>query len=81
MNKVEFLEVFDVAAELNSECVFVEIMAVDVEEVIVIPKKSFGAKKQFYKNAYNDELVHVMNEKVEILGYSHGDYTALRNHI
>lgn len=79
--KKQFIEMFDVAEELGTDCIFVEIVAVDSEEVIVIPRKSFKAKKEFYKGAYNDELVHVMNDKVKITGFSHGGYENLKNHI
>lgn len=79
--KDKFLKVFEIAEEVKSECVFVEVMAVDTREVIVIPRESFEAKKEFYNNAYSDELIHVMNEKVKITGFSHGKHTDLGNHI
>lgn len=79
--KEQFIGMFDVAEQLESECIFVEIVAVDSREVIVLPKESFKAKKEFYKNAYNDDLVHVMNDKVRITAFSHGERSALCNHI
>lgn len=79
--KDKFISMFDVAQELESECVFVEINAVDAKEVIVLPRESFEFKKEFYRNAYNDDLIHVMNEKVRITGFSHGSAHDLRNHI
>lgn len=81
MNKNHFIEIFDIAIDVKSKCVFVEIVAVDAKEVIVIPNESFEAKREFYKNAYNDNLVHVMNEKVKIVGFSHGSPNDLGNHI
>lgn len=79
--KLQFIEMFDIALELETECIFVEINAVDAKEVIVLPRESFAFKKEFYQNAYNNDLVHVMNEKVRITAFSHGSVDELRNHI
>ena len=63
---------FTKAKETNSPFVFVVIVAEGVEEVIVIPQRSFEAKEEFYLNAYGDDLTHVMNKNVYIRGLSFG---------
>lgn len=73
MDKQDLVSVFSKAREDNSPFVFVGIDAEGVREVIVIPKYSFDAKEKFYLNAYNDELVHVMNSKVSICSLSYGE--------
>lgn len=79
--KEKLIELFKVADELNSEMIFIGIQAVDSEEVIVIPNKYFKTKLEFYKGAYNEDLVHVMNDKVKIISFSHGGKEELSNHI
>jgi hypothetical protein len=70
---------FAKARETNSPYVFVGLQAEGVSEVIVVPKKSFDAKEQFYMNAYSDNLTHVMNKNVVITGLSYGDSEQLTN--
>ncbi|MER2057251.1 MAG: hypothetical protein ABS902_06075 [Priestia megaterium] len=70
---------FAKARETNSPYVFVCIKAEGVSEVIVIPKKSFDAKEQFYMNAYSEDLTHVMNNNVMITGLSYGDADQIPN--
>lgn len=70
---------FDKAKESESPFVFVVINAEGTEEVIVVPSHSFEAKESFYNKAYNDELVHVMNSKVYIRGFSYGQAEELSN--
>ncbi|UTI41114.1 hypothetical protein [Niallia sp. RD1] len=70
---------FAKARETNSPYVFVGIKAEGVSEVIVIPKKSFDAKEQFYMNAYSEDLTHVMNNNVMITGLSYGDADQIPN--
>lgn len=79
MDKKELLEAFDKARETESPFVFVEITAEGTDEIIVIPRKSFDAKEQFYDKAYNDELRHVMNSEVYIRGVSYGTAAQLDN--
>lgn len=75
------IETFKKAKTTKSPYVFVIISADRVEEVIVIPEKSFDAKEAFYKGAYTDDLVHVMNKSVFIRGLSYGEATELSNFI
>lgn len=81
MNKADFINMFESAKEYKSTCVFVEITAEGIKEVIVIPRESFDDKQNFYSNAYDDELVHVMNKNVKITSFSHGNIKDLDNHI
>lgn len=77
MNKGHLTNTFTNARVSKSPFVFVELSTPAGREVIVIPSDSFDAKEQFYLNAYNEKLVHVMNEKVYINGLSYGDSSEL----
>lgn len=79
MDKEKLFETFDKARDVEAPFVFVAIQAVDADEVIVIPAKSFDAKEQFYDKAYDANLVHVMNSKVYIRGLSYGNAEELNN--
>jgi len=79
LTKQHLSNTFAKARETQSPFVFVAIVAEGIEEVIVVPKKSFDAKEDFYKSAYNDELVHVMNSKVQIRGLSYGEASELKH--
>lgn len=79
LTKQTLANTFAKATETDSPFVFVAINAEGTEEVIVVPKRSFKAKEAFYHNAYNDELVHVMNSKVHIRGLSYGQAEELNN--
>lgn len=79
MNKEKLFETFDKARETESLFVFVEVHAVDADEIIVVPAKSFDAKEQFYDKAYDNNLVHVMNSEVYIQGLSYGTAAQLQN--
>lgn len=79
LTKQHLTNTFAKAKETQSPFVFVAIVAEGIEEVIVIPQKSFEAKETFYNSAYNDELVHVMNSKVQIRGLSYGEANELNN--
>lgn len=81
LNKEALARTFNQARTTKSPYVFVIISADGVEEVIVIPEKSFDAKEAFYKGAYTDDLVHVMNKSVYIRGLSYGEATELSNFI
>ncbi|MEK4565201.1 hypothetical protein MKX54_11055 [Alkalihalobacillus sp. FSL R5-0424] len=72
MNQDMLREAFEQAKESNASFVFVGIEAEGIKEIIVVPSTSFEPKQAFYSNAYNDELVHVMNSKVRIVSLSHG---------
>lgn len=75
--KASLNHVFNQARVDNHPFVFVELSTPAGREVIVIPSDSFDAKEKFYMDAYNDKLVHVMNEKVYIKGLSFGDSSEL----
>ncbi|PIC72420.1 hypothetical protein [Sporosarcina sp. P17b] len=70
---------FNKAREADSPYVFIGISAEGVDEVIVIPKRSFEDKENFYLSAYDENLNHVMNKKVYIRGFSFGDVDEIRN--
>ncbi len=77
MDKNTLKHVFDQARKHDHPFVFVELKTPAGREVIVIPSDSFDAKEKFYNDAYNENLVHVMNEKVYINGLSFGDSSEL----
>jgi hypothetical protein len=79
LTKQHLSNTFAKARETNSSFVFVAIRAEEGEEVIVVPKQYFDYKENFYKKAYNHELVHVMNSKVYIRGLSYGEADELNN--
>lgn len=76
-NKSAINHVFNQARVDNHPFVFVELSTPAGREVIVVPRDSFDAKEKFYFDAYNDELVHVMNDKVRIKGLSFGNSSEL----
>lgn len=67
------------AKETNSPYVFVAVIAEGVDELIVIPERSFEAKEKFYVGAYTDNLTHVMNKNVSIRGLSYGSGREIQN--
>lgn len=79
LSKQHLQNTFNTARENEMDYVFVAIVAEGVEEVIVIPNKSFDAKEQFYMNAYGDDLKHIMNKNVYIRGLSYGSCYELEN--
>lgn len=78
-SKEILLQNFESARKMGAEFVFVVVSAEGVEEVISIPSKSFDAKEQFYKNAYDDNLVHVMNSNVKITSVAYGQSDILKD--
>lgn len=77
MNKATLIRTFEEANLMNSDYVFVLIEAEGIKECIAIPNISFESKKDFYLNAYDDSLVHVMNSNVRITNCGHGDESKL----
>lgn len=77
MHKEQLIHVFAQARKGNHKFVIVHLFTPAGREFIVIPADSFDKKEEFYMNAYNDNLVHVMNEKVYIKGLSFGDSSEL----
>lgn len=72
LTKATLKRTFEEARRMNMPYVFVVIRAEGVDEVVVIPERSFDAKEKFYMNAYDEELTHVMNNNVCIRGLSFG---------
>jgi hypothetical protein len=79
LSKQNLINTFTGARENNSSFVFVGIEAEGIKEVIAVPAESFDAKEKFYINAYSDELVHVMNSKVRIIGLTYGNAQAIND--
>lgn len=79
LTKQSLQNTFAKARETDSPYVFVGLNADGIDELIVIPKRSFDAKETFYLSAYSDELVHVMNKSVYIRGLSYGDVDQVAN--
>ena len=77
LNQENLMNTFKGAREQGSSFVFVAIEAEGIKEIIAVPHKSFDAKEKFYAHAYTDELVHVMNSNVRIVGLTHGGGIAL----
>lgn len=65
-------DLFEQAVNDGSRCIFVEITAEGVREVICIPRAGFDEKLEFYNRTYTDELRHIMNKRVMITSLSHG---------
>lgn len=65
-------DLFEQAVNDGSRCIFVEITAEGVREVICIPRAWFDEKLEFYNRTYTDELRHIMNKRVIITSLSHG---------
>jgi len=72
LTKATLKRAFEEARRMNMPYVFVVIRAEGVDEAIVIPERSFDDKEEFYMNAYNEDLSHVMNKNVYIRGLSFG---------
>lgn len=71
MNKEKLINEFDKALnDKDYTFVILEIVAEGIREFIVIPRESFIEKLSFYKRSYTDDLVHVMNKDVSIVGVS-----------
>lgn len=77
LTKQNVINTFAGAREQGSKFVFVSIDAEGISEVIAVPQASFDAKEKFYMGAYKDDLTHVMNSKVKIVGLNHGDSDSL----
>lgn len=76
-NKQLLHDTFTKARENKSKFVFIHLHTPAGEEVICVPRNSFDKKEKFYDEAYKDNLVHVMNDKVKIMGLSYGDGSEL----
>lgn len=81
LNKKDLLRVFDEATDRDYPYVFVKVEAEGIEELIIIPRRSFEAKKDFYTNAYNDDLTHVMNKNVKLTDLGYGNELEISNFI
>lgn len=45
----------------------------DGNEIIINPSENFDKKLEYYKSAYNDELVLKSYEGIKIVGFTYGD--------
>lgn len=72
LTREDLNDVFEQAVNDGSRCMFVEITAEGVREVICIPRAWFNEKLEFYNRTYTDELRHIMNKRVMITSLSHG---------
>lgn len=79
LTKQNLINTFEGARNNCAPFVFVGIEAEGIKEVIAVPEESFNAKEKFYLNAYTDELVHVMNSKVRIIGLTYGDAQSIHD--
>lgn len=70
---------FDSAINEGSKFIGVKISAEGTKEFIIIPRESFKEKKDFYNRAYTDELIHAMNSKVKIIGFTHGEWVDMKD--
>lgn len=69
INKANLVKVFDKAIKNDDKLIYVLVEAEGIREAILIPKESFEAKREFYKRAYTDNLIHAMNSNVKIGGF------------
>ena len=81
IGKLALMKTFEQAKNQGFPYVYVKIEAEGIEELIVVPEQSFGAKEKFYLNAYDDNLTHVMNKNVKITNIGFGNKTHLPNFI
>jgi len=79
LTKKHLQENFRKAREVDSPYVFIGINADGIDELIVIPKRSFDAKEKFYLDAYSDDLTHVMNKNVYIRDLSYREAKEIEN--
>lgn len=68
LSKVDLNNAFGVALERDLDFIYIGLKVEDALEIIVIPKSSMKVKQEFYNKAYTEDLQHVMNSKVEIIG-------------
>lgn len=73
MKKIDLISTFVKAEILNMEFIAIYLETPAGNEVIVIQADSFEKKCEFYTNAYTDDLVHCMNDKVKIKGFTFGN--------
>ena len=71
----ELTEIFDQAIKNNANYigVCVKTEGYDEPEIIINPKKNFKDKLNYYKNAYNNDLVLNTYSGVSIIGCEFGD--------
>lgn len=77
MNKKVLNNAFALARKGNHKFVIIHLFTPAGEEFICIPSGSFDAKEKFYNTAYDENLLHVMNKEVRIVGLSFGDGSEL----
>lgn len=68
LSKVDLNNAFGIALERDLDFIYIGLRVKDALEIIVIPKSSMKSKQEFYNKAYTEDLHHVMNSKVEIIG-------------
>lgn len=66
---------FKNAIENNSKYIAVKIKTRNSigEEIIINPKSNFEAKLNYYKNAYNENLVLKSFDGIQIVGFTYGN--------
>lgn len=79
LTKSDLIRVFEEATDREYPYVYANIEAEGVEELIIIPSRSFEAKKKFYADAYSDDLTHVMNKNVKITNVGYGNQLDISN--
>lgn len=68
ITKEDLKTAFGIAKDRELGEVYIGIKVEGHLEVTVIPKESFLYKLEYYNKAYDDDLIHVMNKEVEIIG-------------
>nr|DAG96654.1 MAG TPA: hypothetical protein [Herelleviridae sp.] len=68
LSKIDLNNAFGVALERDLDFIYIGLKVEDALEIIVIPKSSMKVKQEFYNKAYTEDLQHVMNSQVEIIG-------------
>ena len=72
MKKRNLIKCFMEAQATDMQFVGIQLETPAGAETIILEKESFDKKCEFYTNAYTDDLVHCMNEKVKIIGFTFG---------
>lgn len=75
MNKETLIDCFEQAKKLNAVYigVLVETRGSEKPEIIINPRENFDSKLEYYKNAYNDDMVLKTYDGIRITKIDYGN--------
>lgn len=75
MNKETLIDCFEQAKKLNAVYigVLVETRGSEKTEIIINPRENFESKLEYYKNAYNDDMVLKTYDGIRITKIDYGN--------